>query len=1112
MATLQNNYFVHTLLRARDWQHRPQFDQVCDWWRSGGRGVCALVGMGGAGKTAIADRFLNELLDDTSTTRERESPPHGVFVYSFYDDDKPESFFRHLQIWLEGTSAPDKVKSSTQLMFDIQQHQGLIILDGLEKVQESGARGGFGRLTSPSLRDLLNHIACGSARELSVLATSRFPLTDLRDSHPRFFHTIAIDQIDVAAGIALLRARGVRGTDVQLAPIVEHCGWHALTIDLAGGYIKEYGHGDPATPLNLGTAEELQDEAEQEPDDDRRAVLMQGIRFARIAQRYREAMLSSDEAVLALLERICLFRLGVDCETLAAIFTGPAAEKVAGTALASLDGAQLQRKLDWLVKMRIVETVEPQIGNGNSEFRYTIHPAVRDGFLSGLDPMTARLGHERVCQVLEQSASFGPKTIAKLGGRPGGEYPSDSAKLDLYEEIVYHTLQAGRSEAAWHLYWEEIGNFENLGQRLGDYQRGERICRCFADTPSPNSACLPLLSTKYQIHFLNEWALYLQALGCIDGAKSCFDRSNELSLGINDWRELKIGKRNEASLLIDRGFLIPSLPLIAESLKLAEHRYDLERMFAYEQDLWSAAILRGRVRELHGDLAPALADFRRAEEIQQHIRENDLPLVGFGGVYYGSLLVRLGKFAAARKVCVSNLDAQREERQTDASRISNKTNLVLAESSLQQGDLATSNSLVNEARDWAVGRDAKQALCWFALVHSRIAIANAHKHEAQASGSTRDLETHSLALRACTDAINQGLKIARDCGYGLYHIDLLLERARLHLLRGDPGAALADIKVALGDSSGGGGIPANEETGQVELLAANHKECGYAWAIPAGLQLRAEALLLQAAQQLGRTELTEPMALATDFETDAVGAEPDASAFGSLEIPGDIVTLIDQAKQHLREALDLWQLLHDPEPERDDQNFKLDGKEYNYKAAETHRILTDLEGGVLPRYPLGAITEKEQTVTMPVRENAFISYSHADAEWRDMLLKNLKPLVRTGSVTAWSDQQIKPGSQWYDEIQRALAATKVAVFLVTADFLASDFIWKEELKPLLEEADKGNVTILWVPVKASLVEATDLPKYQALGDPDKPLNGMTEAERDQASVNICKTIRDALNA
>ncbi len=47
--------FAHWLLRARDWQHRPEFDDLCEWWRGGWGGVCALVGIGGAGKTAIAE-------------------------------------------------------------------------------------------------------------------------------------------------------------------------------------------------------------------------------------------------------------------------------------------------------------------------------------------------------------------------------------------------------------------------------------------------------------------------------------------------------------------------------------------------------------------------------------------------------------------------------------------------------------------------------------------------------------------------------------------------------------------------------------------------------------------------------------------------------------------------------------------------------------------------------------------------------------------------------------------------------------------------------------------------------------------------------------------------
>lgn len=47
--------FVLPLLRICDYQHRPEFDRLCDWWRRGGQGACALIGIGGAGKTAIAD-------------------------------------------------------------------------------------------------------------------------------------------------------------------------------------------------------------------------------------------------------------------------------------------------------------------------------------------------------------------------------------------------------------------------------------------------------------------------------------------------------------------------------------------------------------------------------------------------------------------------------------------------------------------------------------------------------------------------------------------------------------------------------------------------------------------------------------------------------------------------------------------------------------------------------------------------------------------------------------------------------------------------------------------------------------------------------------------------
>jgi nucleoside phosphorylase len=887
-----------------------------------------LVGIGGAGKTAIAERFLNELLDvgqvsNLPSNKEKADyksaplpPPHSVFVYSFYKDDKPENFFRHLQIWLEGTSAPDKQKSHTQLMFDIQQHQGLIILDGLEQVQESGPRGGFGRLTSPSLRDLLNHIACGSAREISVLVTSRFPLTDLRDSQPRFFHTIAVDQIDVAAGVALLQDRGVRGNDVVLAPIVEHCGRHALTIDLAGGYIKEYGHGDPTTPLNLATAEELQAEAEQEPDDDKWAVLKQGIRFARIAQRYREAMLSSDEATLALLERICLFRLGVDCETLAAIFTGPAAEKVSGKALAGLDADQLQKKLDWLVRMRIVGKFESS--SANTENRtpktlYNIHPAVRDGFLSGIGQEAAVASHEAVRKGLEVS----------LGGQSGTN-PSDPATLDLLEEIIYHSLMAGRTEEAWEIYEKRMGGYSNLGRTLGAYQRGARICRGFASDRAPKDACLPAALDK--VRLFNHWGLYLKNLGQLVAAAQCFEgvleqRMRDISFGYYGKVNVAVAQRNLAEVLLILGRLTRAHSACDNAVEIDEWS---QKSFA-EDRFANHYACRGHARHLLGDIHGALVDFEEAlgwhnfdfnRDVRGGFPHNEPgPLVGHAGVWQVMLLEKLGVHEQAKQLARAN----KAQFQTDLQ-VLPRWNLLLFSITRSQEASAADRALLDDAYNVAITQDAKELVCWAQLQRARIALTGDR-------GQKPELQVEEILprLTAAEDALEDGLRIARDYGYSLYHIDLLLERAWLHLLQGDAGAALEDTELALDT-----GIPANHETGQVELLAANREECGYAWAIPAGLQLRAEALLLRAAQTI-RQESYVPAKIS--------------------KLPADVVALIDQAKQHLHDALGRWHDLRDPEP-TEDNNFQLDGKEYNYRAAGTHQVLVQLEGGMLTRYPI----------------------------------------------------------------------------------------------------------------------------------------------------------------
>ncbi len=556
------NFFVHSLLRAHDWQHRPQLDDVCQWWRGGGRGVLALVGMGGAGKTAIVERFLRVLPgglpSDPDVPKDDTLPtPHSVFVFSFYDAPNPEAFFEALQMWLEHTPRVQTVLSLRQMIFLLQQTPGLMVLDGLEKVQEDGVRGLLGRLASPKLREFLDRIAAGYFPELSVLVTSRFPLADLRDARPQFFRSLPIEEIDLPAGVALLRARGVNGTNLQLEGIVEACGRHALTVDFAGGYIAEFGGGDPATPVDFDMdSERLRQRLDDEPDEARRRVLKQGHRFARLAERYREAMRGDtaersegkgegDAAALALLERICLFRLGADAETLANIFTGEKAINVSGSALAGLSGAQLQKKLDWLVRMRIVEastksSAQPHAFNPKPETRNPTSsipstPPCATVF-SGIGDAALRENHEAVRQGLEVS----------LGDAPG-ENPSDSATLDLLEEIVHHTIQSGHVSEAWDIYWNRIGAYGNLGWRLGAYERGERICRAFAggreigvqpvsappsDRQAADATALPWqsLPEDEQAIFINEWGRYLKNLGRLAAAARGYELNIEMRM------------------------------------------------------------------------------------------------------------------------------------------------------------------------------------------------------------------------------------------------------------------------------------------------------------------------------------------------------------------------------------------------------------------------------------------------------------------------------------------------------------------------------------------------------------------------------------------------------
>ncbi|MDQ3151386.1 MAG: TIR domain-containing protein [Actinomycetota bacterium] len=83
------------------------------------------------------------------------------------------------------------------------------------------------------------------------------------------------------------------------------------------------------------------------------------------------------------------------------------------------------------------------------------------------------------------------------------------------------------------------------------------------------------------------------------------------------------------------------------------------------------------------------------------------------------------------------------------------------------------------------------------------------------------------------------------------------------------------------------------------------------------------------------------------------------------------------------------------------------------------------------------------------RDLVFVSYSHADAEWVQRLEVLLKPVVRARRLRVWADSHIRIGNDWHRDITAAIERTRVALLLVSGDFLASDFIMDEELPALI---------------------------------------------------------------
>ena len=140
----------------------------------------------------------------------------------------------------------------------------------------------------------------------------------------------------------------------------------------------------------------------------------------------------------------------------------------------------------------------------------------------------------------------------------------------------------------------------------------------------------------------------------------------------------------------------------------------------------------------------------------------------------------------------------------------------------------------------------------------------------------------------------------------------------------------------------------------------------------------------------------------------------------------------------------------------------------------------------------------------------FYSYSHRDEAFRGELEAHLSFLRRSKLIAEWHDRMIGAGDEWKGQIDRQLAAADIILLLVSADFIASDYCWGEEMTKALARHQLGEARVIPVILRPCRWQRTPLGSLQAVPKDGKPVSEWPnhDAAFDEIAAAIERTIAD----
>lgn len=145
--------------------------------------------------------------------------------------------------------------------------------------------------------------------------------------------------------------------------------------------------------------------------------------------------------------------------------------------------------------------------------------------------------------------------------------------------------------------------------------------------------------------------------------------------------------------------------------------------------------------------------------------------------------------------------------------------------------------------------------------------------------------------------------------------------------------------------------------------------------------------------------------------------------------------------------------------------------------------------------------DTQDTAQAPAK--LFYSYSSKDERYLQKLQSYMAGLRRNGKIRDWGFRKIRVGEEGDKKIDNQLMSADVIVFLVSSDFIASEYCMSTEVQKAMERHNAGDAVLVPVMVRPCTYEETPFRRLQ-YAPAGKPIT--MRPNQDQAFSEVARAI------